>query len=209
MAGDGVTRVGLVDDDSLVRAGLAMILGADPGIEVVGTAADGAEALDVVAATRPDVLLLDLRMPVMDGVATLRALAELEGPGPRVLVLTTYDTDQGIRAAFAAGADGLLLKDARREELVRAVHDLAGGSTVLTPSTLAVLAAPATPMIALSARETEVLRLVAEGCTNRAVASRLGIGEATVKTHLLHVYEKLGAADRASAVRTAWERGLV
>lgn len=202
-------RAVVADDHPVVRDGLVAMLGADPGIEVVGTAADGAEALDVVAATRPDVLLLDLRMPVMDGVATLRALAELEGPGPRVLVLTTYDTDQGIRAAFAAGADGLLLKDARREELVRAVHDLAGGSTVLTPSTLAVLAAPATPMIALSARETEVLRLVAEGCTNRAVASRLGIGEATVKTHLLHVYEKLGAADRASAVRTAWERGLV
>lgn len=202
-------RAVVADDHPVVRDGLVAMLGADPSIEVVGTAADGAEALDVVAATRPDVLLLDLRMPVMDGVATLRALAELEGPGPRVLVLTTYDTDQGIRAAFAAGADGLLLKDARREELVRAVHDLAGGSTVLTPSTLAVLAAPATPMIALSARETEVLRLVAEGCTNRAVASRLGIGEATVKTHLLHVYEKLGAADRASAVRTAWERGLV
>lgn len=205
----GSVRVVVADDHPVVRDGLVAMLGADPGIEVVGTGSDGAEALETVAATHPDVILLDLRMPVMDGVATLRALAEQEGPRPRVLVLTTYDTDHGIRAAFEAGADGLLLKDARREELVRAVHDLAAGGAVLTPSTLAVLAAPAAPSTALSPRETDVLRLVAEGCTNRAVASRLGIGEATVKTHLLHVYEKLGASDRASAVRTAWERGLV
>ena len=205
----GTVRAVAAAGHPVVRDGLGAMLGADPGIAVGGTAADCAEALEVVAATSPDVLLLDLRMPVMDGVATLRALAEQGEPGPRVLVLTTYDTDHGIRAAFEAGADGLLLKDVPREQLVRAVHDLAAGGAVLTPSTLAVLAAPAGPSAALSARKTEVLRLVAEGCTNRAVASRLGIGEATVKTHRLHVYEKPGAADRASAVRTAWERGLV
>jgi DNA-binding NarL/FixJ family response regulator len=126
-----------------------------------------------------------------------------------VLVLTTYDTDRDIRGALEAGADGYLLKDARREDLLAAVQDLAAGRPVLSAAARAVLTSSQDPRRRLSGREAEVLRLVAEGCTNRAVGTRLGIGEATVKTHLGHVYEKLGVTDRASAVRTAWELGLV
>ncbi|MFC7457923.1 response regulator [Brachybacterium sp. GCM10030267] len=202
-------RVIVVDDHPVVRDGLAAMLGADERIEVVATASDGGEALREIAASGTDVVLMDLRMPGMPGAEAIRALRECEGPQPRVLVLTTYDTDRDIRSALEAGADGYLLKDAHREEVIRAVHDLAEGRPVLAPAALAALTGARSQQISLSAREAEVLRLVADGCTNRAVASRLGIGEATVKTHLMHVYEKLGVGDRASAVRTAWEHGLV
>lgn len=202
-------RIVVVDDHPVVRDGLVAMLAAAEGLEVVGTAGDGAEALEVIARSAPAVVLMDLRMPGTGGVEAIRAL-RTDGRGmPRILVLTTYDTDRDIRGALEAGSDGFLLKDARREEVIRAVHDLAAGRTVLAPAALAALAGVGASRPALSAREVEVLRLVAEGCTNRAAASRLGIGEATVKTHLMHVYEKLGVGDRASAVRTAWELGLV
>ncbi|ATG54904.1 DNA-binding response regulator [Brachybacterium ginsengisoli] len=202
-------RTVVVDDHPVVRDGLvAMLAGAD-GLEVVGTAGDGAEALEVIARSEPEVVLMDLRMPGTSGVEAIRALRAGGRSAPRILVLTTYDTDRDIRGALEAGADGFLLKDARREDVIRAVYDLAAGRAVLAPAALAALAGSGGGRPALSTREAQVLRLVAEGCTNRAVASRLGIGEATVKTHLMHVYEKLGVGDRASAVRTAWELGLV
>ena len=202
-------RTVVVDDHPVVRDGLvAMLAGAD-GLEVVGTAGDGAEALEVIARSEPEVVLMDLRMPGTSGVEAIRALRAGGRSAPRILVLTTYDTDRDIRGALEAGADGFLLKDARREDVIRAVHDLAAGRAVLAPAALAALAGSGGGRPALSTREAQVLCLVAEGCTNRAVASRLGIGEATVKTHLMHVYEKLGVGDRASAVRTAWELGLV
>lgn len=203
-----VVRTVVVDDHPVVRDGLVAMLGSEPDITVVGIAEDGREALAVIAATDPDVVLMDLRMPGGGGAEAIRALRERDRTRPRILVLTTYDTDRDIRSALEAGADGFLLKDTRRDDVIRAVHDLAGGRAVLAPAALAALTG-AGPRVELSAREIEVLRLVADGCTNRAVATRLGIGEATVKTHLVHVYEKLGVGDRASAVRTAWELGLV
>lgn len=202
-------RVLVVDDHPVVRDGLVAMLGADPGIEVIGAAEDGAEALALIARDHPDVVLMDLRMPGVGGVEAIREQRRRGGEQPRLLVLTTYDTDREILGALEAGADGYLLKDARGEDLARAVHDLAAGRPVLVPAALAALTAQRGTRPALSDRESEVLRLVAEGCTNRAVARRLRIGEATVKTHLAHVYEKLGVGDRASAVRTAWEQGLV
>ncbi|WP_226832057.1 response regulator transcription factor [Brachybacterium sp. FME24] len=202
-------RVVVVDDHPVVRDGLVAMLGADSGLEVVGTAQEGAEALTVIDAAGPDVVLMDLRMPGTSGTEAIRALRANGRTTPRILVLTTYDTDRDIRSALEAGADGYLLKDTRRDDVIRAVHDLAGGRSVLAPAALAALTGARGVRAELSAREAEVLRLVADGCTNRAVASRLGIGEATVKTHLMHVYEKLGVGDRAAAVRTAWELGLV
>ncbi|WP_114854830.1 response regulator transcription factor [Brachybacterium sp. YJGR34] len=202
-------RAVVVDDHPVVRDGLVAMLGADDGIDVVGTAQDGRQALDLIARTEPDVVLMDLRMPGTSGTEAIRALRADGRSTPRILVLTTYDTDRDIRSALEAGADGYLLKDTRRDEVIRAVLDLAAGRAVLSPAALAVLAGARSGRARLSTREAEVLRLVADGCTNRAVATRLGIGEATVKTHLMHVYEKLGVGDRASAVRTAWELGLV
>lgn len=202
-------RAVVVDDHPVVRDGLVAMLGSDPGIEVVGSAQDGADGLRLIERTEPDVVLMDLRMPGTGGTEAIRELRRRDRLRPRVLVLTTYDTDRDIRGALEAGADGYLLKDARRDDVLRAVHDLAAGRPVLAAAALAVLASGRDPRRELSGREVEVLRLVADGCTNRAVGSRLGIGEATVKTHLGHVYEKLGVTDRASAVRTAWELGLV
>lgn len=208
MTDAGPIRLVVVDDHPVVRDGLTGMFATEPGVEVVGEAADGPEALVVIADTDPDVVLLDLRMPRGDGVPAIRELRRRSTTRPKVLVLTTYDTDRDIRSAIEAGADGYLLKDARRAELVRAVHDLAAGRTVLVAGALAALAGRATEST-LSTREAEVLRLVADGLTNGAIASRLLISESTVKTHLLHVYAKLEVADRASAVRVAWERDLV
>lgn len=197
----------VVDDHPVVRDGLIGMLGAEAGITVVGEAGGGYEAVTKIADTSPDVVLMDLRMPQGSGVEAIRAV-RATGSATRILVLTTYDTDRDIRSALEAGADGYLLKDTRRADLVRAVEDLADGRPVLTAAALATLTGRAAES-SLTAREIDVLRLVADGRTNRAIATRLGIGEATVKTHLMHVYEKLGVTDRASAVRTAWERGLV
>jgi DNA-binding NarL/FixJ family response regulator len=203
-------RLLIVDDHPVVRDGLRGMLAGDPELEVVGEASDGAEALAAVASLRPDVVLMDLRMPGLGGAAAIKALAE-QGSEARVLVLTTYDSDSDVTPALEAGATGYLLKDAPREQLVAAIRAAARGEAVLAPSVatrlVSQLRAPAQD--ALSDRELEVLGLIAQGETNRGAAARLFISEATVKTHLLHIYEKLGVNDRAAAVAAAYERGLL
>ena len=177
-------------------------------LEVVGEASDGGEAIEAVERLRPDVVLMDLRMPGVDGVTAIRRLAD--SGGPPVLVLTTYDADADILRAIEAGARGYLLKDAPPAELFAAVRAVAAGGTPLSPSVASRLVrqvrAPSDP---LSAREIDVLRLVARGASNREIARDLRISEATVKTHLLHLFEKLGVGDRTSAVTRALERGLI
>src|ERR687888_578474 len=203
-------RVVIVDDHPVVRDGLRGIFTGDERFEVVGEAATGAEAIAVAQAYQPDVVLMDLRMPDVDGVAAIRELAR-RGVPSRILVLTTYDTDSDVLPAIEAGATGYLLKDAPREGLFRAVEAAARGQAVLSPAVatplMGQMRAPATEL--LSQRELEVLGLIARGSTNREAAERLFISEATVKTHLLHVYAKLGVKDRAAAVAVAFERGLL
>ncbi|GAA4995418.1 response regulator [Kitasatospora paranensis] len=208
--GSGVVRLLIVDDHPVVRDGLRGMFAAEPGFAVVGEAGDGAQALVLEAALAPDVVLMDLRMPRMDGVAAIRALAE-RGSAARVLVLTTYDTDSDVLPAIRAGATGFLLKDSAREELFRAVRAAAEGRSVLSPSVATRLMSQVrTPQEEpVSPRELEVLALVAEGCTNREAAVRLFISEATVKTHLLHLYAKLEVKDRAAAVAVGYRRGLL
>jgi DNA-binding NarL/FixJ family response regulator len=203
-------RVLIVDDHPVVRDGIRGMLAGDSEIEVVGEASDGAEARAVVGTLRPDVILMDLRMPGMGGLAAIRALAD-DGNRARVLVLTTYDSDSDVVPALEAGATGYLLKDTPRDELVRAIRAASRGEAVLAPSVasrlVSQLRAPAQD--ALSDRELEVLTLIAQGETNRGAAARLFISEATVKTHLLHIYAKLDVNDRAAAVAAAYERGLL
>jgi DNA-binding NarL/FixJ family response regulator len=203
-------RVLIVDDHPVVRDGLRGMLAREPGLEVVGEASDGSEALAAVGSLAPDVVLMDLRMPGMGGVDAIRALAD-RGAAARVLVLTTYDTDSDVVPALEAGATGYLLKDSPRDELVRAIRAAARGEAVLAPSVakrlVSQLRAPAQDT--LSDRELEVLALIARGETNRGAAARLFISEATVKTHLLHIYAKLDVNDRAAAVARAYERGLL
>lgn len=203
-------RVLVVDDHPVVRDGLRGMLDGQPDLEVVGEATDGLAAVTAVAEFAPDVVLLDLRMPVLDGVGAIKRLA-VEHPAVRVLVLTTYDEDNDIVRAVEAGATGYLLKDAPREELFRAVRAAARGETVLAPSVAARLLGRmrAAHVDAPSERELEVLGLVARGLTNRAIAGELFISEATVKTHLVHVFAKLGVDDRTAAVTVALERGLL
>jgi DNA-binding NarL/FixJ family response regulator len=203
-------RLLVVDDHPVVRNGLLGMFAGDAEFEVVGEAADGAEAVAYARALDPDVVLMDLRMPGMDGVAAIRKLAALEIRA-RVLVLTTYDTDSDVLPAIEAGATGYLLKDTPRAELLRAVRAAARGEAVLSPTVatklLGQVRAPAKDD--LSKRELEVLALIAKGATNREAAAQLFISEATVKTHLLHLYAKLGVSDRAAAVATAFARGLL
>lgn len=200
----------IVDDHPVVRDGLRGIFTGDERFEVVGEAANGREAVTLAEARRPDVVLMDLRMPEVDGVTAITELAK-RGVPARVLVLTTYDTDSDVLPAIEAGATGYLLKDAPREELFRAVEAAARGQSVLSPAVatrlMGQMRAPTSD--ALSGRELEVLGLIARGSTNREAAERLFISEATVKTHLLHVYAKLGVKDRAAAVAVAFERGLL
>ncbi|AOS65023.1 response regulator [Actinoalloteichus hymeniacidonis] len=200
----------IVDDHPVVRDGLRGMFGADARFEVLGEACDGAEAVRAGEELRPDVILMDLRMPGTDGVTAIRELAK-RGVPARVLVLTTYDTDSDVLPAIEAGATGYLLKDVPREELFRAVEAAAQGQAVLAPSVatrlLGQLRQPASEL--LSQRELEVLELIADGSTNREAARALFISEATVKTHLLHVYAKLGAKDRAAAVAIAFSRGYL
>ncbi|MEV4018459.1 response regulator transcription factor [Nonomuraea angiospora] len=202
-------RLLIADDHPIVRDGIRGMFAGDPDFEVLGEAGDGAQAVELARALNPDVILMDLRMPRMDGVAAIKELARL-GIAARVLVLTTYDTDRDVLPAIEAGATGYLLKDTGRDELVRAVRTAARGEAVLSPSVatrlLGQVRAPADP---LSARELEVLQLIADGATNREVATRLFISEATVKSHVLHIYTKLGVNDRAAAVAVAFRRGLL
>jgi len=203
-----VIRVLVVDDHPVVRDGLRAILATQPDIEVVGDASDGEGAVAATGMLRPDVVLMDLRMPGLDGAgATARITAEVAGAN--VLVLTTYDTDADILRAVEAGATGYLLKDAPRGELFAAVRAAARGETVLAPTVAARLVrrVRGADPTALSKREVEVLRLVADGATNVEAARALSIGEATVKTHLVHAFSKLGVDDRTAAVTIARQRG--
>ncbi|TDC00828.1 response regulator transcription factor [Nonomuraea longispora] len=202
-------RLIIVDDHPVVRDGLRGIF-TDDEFEVVGEAGDGFEALAVVQRTNPDVVLTDLRMPKMNGAELIRRLRE-QSPGVRVLVLTTFDNDVDVLPAIEEGATGYLLKDTPRAELRSAVQAAARGETVLSPSVAGVLTqkirAPQQQM--LSRRELEVLSLISRGATNRDVARKLFITEATVKTHLLHIFAKLEVNDRAAAVAAAYETGLL
>ena len=206
----GPIRLLIADDHPVVRDGLSGMFSGDDGFEVIGEAANGAQAVTLACALKPDVILMDLRMPEMDGVAAIAELARRKVPA-RVLVLTTYDTDSDVVRAVEAGATGYLLKDSPREDLLRAVRAAARGEAALSPSVatrlLGQVRAPAQEP--LSQREFEVLELVARGATNREAAAKLFISEATVKTHLLHIYAKLGVSDRAAAVAEGFQRGLL
>ncbi|WP_077798526.1 response regulator transcription factor [Streptomyces sp. JHA26] len=208
-------RVVLADDERMVRTALRAILGAEADLEVVGEAATGAEAVSVVRETRPDVVLMDVRMPEVDGIrATERILATLAEP-PRVLVVTTFENDSYVYDALRAGAAGFLLKRADADTLVQAVRLLARSDTLLFPAAVRALAAeharanPAPPAWAarLTEREGEVLRLMATGLTNAEIAGRMGVGPATVKTHVASVLAKTGSRDRTQAVVRAYEAG--
>jgi DNA-binding NarL/FixJ family response regulator len=206
----GIIRLLIADDHPVVRDGLRGIFEASGEFEVAGEAANGREAVDRAAALRPDVVLMDLRMPELDGVSAIRALAQ-RGVDARVLVLTTFDTDTDVLPAIEAGATGYLLKDSPPEELRRGVRAAARGEAVLSPSVATRLVGqvrePAREP--LSQRELDVLGLISRGCSNREAAARLFISEATVKTHVLHIYAKLGVNDRAAAVAAGFERGLL
>ena len=203
-------RLLIVDDHPVVRDGLRGMFSGDAEFDVVGEAADGAEAVTLASQLLPDVILMDLRMPGVNGAAAIRELAERRIPS-RILVLTTYDSDSDVVPAIEAGATGYLLKDSPREDLYRAVRAASRGESVLASSVatrlMSQLREPAQD--ALSERELEVLALIAQGLTNRGAAARLFISEATVKTHLLHIYAKLDVNDRAAAVATAFERRLL
>lgn len=205
-------RVLIVDDHPVVRDGLRGMFDRSDDIQVVGEAADGREAVDRALALGPDVVLMDLRMPGTDGVSAIRELAARHSTA-KVLVLTTYDTDSDVLPAIEAGASGYLLKDASPAELQRAIRTAHEGGTVLAPSVASLLMdqirRPAPSTGPLSDRELEVLSLIAKGRNNRQAAAELFISEATVKTHLMHVYAKLEVNDRAAAVAAAYERGLL
>ncbi|MBR7829460.1 response regulator transcription factor [Actinospica sp. MGRD01-02] len=224
---DESIRVLVVDDQAAVREGLATLLDLTPGIEVVGTARDGAQAVELVAEHRPAVVLMDLHMPGVDGIQATEQITR-EHPGVRVVVLTTYADDASIQGALRAGALGYLTKDADRVQIARAVQAAAGGQSVLDEavqrrliaaigSTGAASAEPtqttppasSAPPAGLTAREVDVLRLIAAGRSNPEIAKELFVSEATVKTHINHVFAKTGARDRAQAVRFAYEHGLV
>lgn len=228
-------RTLVVDDHPIMRQGLTAMLTATPDFEVVGQACDGVEAVELAAELRPDLVLMDLRMPRLDGVAATEAVLR-DVPTARVVVLTTYESDDAILGAVEAGASGYLLKAAPEEELLAGLRSVVAGQVALAPSMAALLVGRARRTAAqadaagsegaggvagaavaggsvssrptpLSPRETQVLVLVAEGCSNREVGLRLFVGEATVKTHLQHVFEKLGVGDRTRAVTLAMERG--
>ena len=203
-------RILLVDDHPVVRAGIRGMLAGQPDFAILGEAENGRQAVQLAVALQPDVILMDLRMPVQDGV---EALVELRASGVRsgVLVLTTYDTDADILPAVEAGATGYLLKDAPREELYRAVRTTARGEAVLAPSVAARLMRRVREdgTEGLSARELEVLMLVADGTTNQAIGRALHISVATVKSHLIHIFSKLGVSDRTAAVTVALERDMI
>lgn len=200
-------RILVVDDHPVVRDGLRGQLASQPDLAVVAEAASAEEALAVLHSTEADVVLADLRMPGLGGIGLIHAVAE-HHPGTEVLVLTTYDTDDDLWPALQAGARGYLLKDAGRQALFAAVRATAAGQPSYSPSVERRVVQPV-PEPVLSDRELQVLRLVTEGRTNRQIAAALFIGEATVKTHLKHLFIKLGASDRAAAVASGYQRGLL
>lgn len=217
-------RVVVVDDQALVRTGFESILASEEGIEIVGSASDGAEALDVCAASSPDVVVMDIRMPVMDGVEATRRLTAGDSVGtvPRVLILTTFDLDELVHAAIRAGASGFLLKDAPPEELFSAVRVIADGGAMLAPSVTQRLlvhfagsSAHATSIEAqqrverLTSREREVLELIAQGLSNTEIGDAMFVAETTVKTHVGRIFMKLDARDRVQAAVVAFDAGLV
>jgi DNA-binding NarL/FixJ family response regulator len=214
-----VIRVLLADDQQLVRSGFRMILRADPGLEVVGEGADGVEALQLARDLAPDVVLMDVRMPRVDGIEATRRITALPDP-PRVLVLTTFDLDEYVFAALRAGASGFLLKDAPESQLLSAIRIVADGGSLFAPSVtrrlierFADLADPPSEphpaMAALTPREVEILRLLARGLSNGEIAAELVVSEHTVKTHVARVLSKLELRDRTQAVIAAYESGLV
>jgi DNA-binding NarL/FixJ family response regulator len=204
-----VIRVLLVDDHPVVRSGLAGLLAAEDDLEVVGEAGDGMEAVSLAERLQPDVVLMDLHMPVLDGPGATTELAR-RVPGARVLVLTTFDTDADIVRAVEAGATGYLLKDTPRDQLVDAVRRAANGETVLAPPVAARLMRRMRDReFELTAREMQVLQGVARGLSNAAIGRELFVSEATIKTHLLHIFEKLDVSDRTAAVTVAMTRGIL
>ena len=205
-------RVAVVDDEELVRIGLTAIISTAPDLTVVGTAADGAEVPPLLARTRPDVVLMDVRMPAIDGLQATRHALATAVPAPRILIITTFEHDEHVYAALRAGASGFLLKRARPAEVLAAVRVVAAGESLLFPAAIRRLAtaygnrtAPAN----LTDREAEVLRLMAQGLSNAEIAGRLVLGVQTVKTHVGNVLAKLGARDRTQAVIAAYESGFV
>jgi len=202
-------RVLVADDHPVVRAGIVALLGSADDIEVVGQASTGTEAVDLAVSLEPEIVLMDLRMPDLTGdEATAVILARR--PGIRIVVLTTYESDENILTAIEAGASGYLLKAAPQDEILAGIRSVARGEVALAPSIAAMLVKRvSTPKITLSPRETEVLRLVASGNSNPAIAAALFLSEATVKTHLLHAFEKLSVSDRTHAVTRAMQLGLL
>jgi DNA-binding NarL/FixJ family response regulator len=205
----------IVDDHTVVRDGVATMLGRQPDISVVGEAANGREAVDITKTLRPDVILMDLRMPEMDGVEAMRQIRE-DNQEVKFIVLTTFDTDEYIFHAIEAGAKGFLLKDASREELFKAVRAVNRGESLVQPGVAARLLdrfaellrpTPAEPL--LSARELEVVQLMSTGATNKEIAASLSISESTVKTHVANIFQKLDVNDRTGAVTTAIQKGII
>jgi DNA-binding NarL/FixJ family response regulator len=218
-----VIRIVVADDHQVVRTGFATLLDTQPDFEVIGVAVDGAQAVRICRELRPDVVLMDVRMPGTDGIEATRQLAGPGEDGPRILILTTFDLDDYVYEALCAGASGFLLKDVTAERLFEAVRVIAAGEALLAPTVTRRLISefsrirprqPASPtalaaLSELTPRETEVLRLIAEGLSNPEIAARLVVTEETVKTHVSRVLSKLGLRDRTQAVVTAYESGLV
>ncbi|CAM3530104.1 response regulator transcription factor [Occultella aeris] len=213
-------RVAIVDDQAMVRAGFGALLNAQEGITVVGDGSDGAEAVELVTRTRPDVVLMDIRMPEVDGIEATRRIAALEDVEPRIIILTTFDLDSYVFQALRAGASGFLLKDAPAADLIHAVRVVAGGDALLSPSiTRSVIAefvsqparahADAARFRELTDRELAVAKLVARGLSNAEIAAELVLAEQTVKTHVSRVLMKLGLRDRTQIVVAAYEGGLI
>lgn len=197
----------VVDDHALVRTGVANIISHEPDLHVVAEAANGLEAVQAFERYRPDVTLLDLRMPVMEGVEAVRQIRQRD-PAARVIVLTTYDTDEDITRALQAGAKAYVLKDISAHALIACIHDVLAGKTYLAPAAAAKLAERVT-QVQLTPRELAALRSMADGRTNKEIAVALGISERTVKSHMAHLFEKLGVTSRTEAVKIASRRGLV